>query len=97
MPNPAASAKFKRKPDQIDAVSVSLILTSKPSDYPQWIIDAFTAKTVTIEGGTLIVLTSEGPKPATSGDMLVKNDKGWLAVYKLDDFNAKFEAVTPGP
>lgn len=94
MPNPAASSKFKRKPETIEAVSVTLILTSKPADYPQWVVEAFASKLLTVEGGTLIVQTTQGTKPATSGDMLVKNERGWLDVYKLDDFNARFESAT---
>lgn len=97
MANPNSSSKFKKKPSQVEACSVTLILTAKPADYPQWVVDAFAAKQLIIEGGTLSVVSTEGLKTAAQGDMLVRTEKGWLMPYKIDDFNAAFELIPPGP
>lgn len=93
MPNPNASVKFKRKPDTIDAVSATLILTGKPADYPQWVVDALVTKAITVEGGTLSVSTGQGPKAASQGDMITRSATGLLTVYTLDEFNTRYETA----
>ncbi len=93
MANPNASAKFKRKQDNVEAVSVTLILTTKPSEHPQWVVDAFAAKKIHLEGSTLVVATSQGPKTAVSGDMLLIDYRGWLNALTLVDFNAQYDAT----
>jgi hypothetical protein len=87
MPNPNASAKFKKKAEAVEVVSVTLVLTGKPADYPQWVVDAFKTGDLRVEGATLMVNRSM----AHGGDMLVKTNGGGIIPLKLDQFNALYE------
>lgn len=93
-------AKFRKKPEVIEAVKVSDVWEAHNRSWnklPQWYRDAFEQSLVSsLPDHAMSIKTLEGTTRADFGDWIIRGVKGEFYPCKPDIFAATYEAVTEG-
>lgn len=96
-------AKFRKKPIEIEAVSVHEALNAAGADWdalPSWLKDAYESGEhggVVFARDHVLIGTMEGTMRGDIDDMIIRGVKGELYPCKPDIFAATYEAVTEWP